>query len=60
MTAESPMTIAATNKKTESIVLRLRRPGSVSVRSATRHDLPGGAGGSSRLVPAVVVRTAPV
>jgi len=51
MTADSPMTIAATNKKTESIVLRLRRPGSVSVRSATRQERPCGAGGPSRLVP---------
>jgi len=53
------MTIAARSKKAESIVRRLRRPGSVSASSATRQECPADAAASSRFVRAVVVRTAP-
>jgi hypothetical protein len=38
MTAVNPMTTAAANRRTESIVRRLRRPGSVSARKAIPQD----------------------
>jgi hypothetical protein len=51
------MTMAAKSRETESIVRRLRRPGSVSANSARRQERLDGAAASSRLLLAVAVRT---